>query len=1070
MRSKFKWIFALLIALTMQFSYAQEKTVTGVVSDNSGPLPSANIVVKGTKRSAQTDVDGKYSIKVKAGEVLVFSFIGMTDATATVGSSNTINVKLKDGVELENVVVVGYGKTTKEAYTGTATVVKKENLEAKTVSNLSQALKGEVAGVNVITTSGQPGSDATIRIRGFGSVNGNRNPLYVVDGIPYNSDVSAINPADIENMTILKDAAATSVYGSRGANGVILITTKGGKKGKSVVSVDFKTSVNSMFLPSYKTIQSPEEFIELSWEAVKNKGALLGELNPTAYANANLYGGNGINEHYNIWDQPGSLLINPATGKFATGVTRRYTPENWADYAFRTGYRQEGNVQFSGGDDKTRFASTFGFVDDEGYGINSDYRRVSARLNLEHKLKDWIKISGNLAYSGGRYTRNGQSESTGSIFLMANNSPKIYSIFLRDVNGEKIVDPYFGGYQYDYGIENERRFSPLTNGIADAMYDLDRDFTHTFMGNFSLDLNLTKNLTFETRYGAQFENTDSSSRSNPFYGYGASSYGSLYKNLSTTTNQNFLQLLRFNKVFGSHSIESFVAHESTEWNGNYFSAAKQNAILFNSSLDLSNYTTAIGKPNSYTQGYTLESYFAQFNYNYNQKYYITSSVRRDGSSRFRNDKWGTFWSLGAGWIVSKEDFFSKASSFIDFFKLKASYGVIGDQGTRLRYGWQIYGIGDTDTYSFTQSSELSNPNLTWETSKISQIGFESTYFNNTIDLNVDYYVKNTDNLFFSQSLPPSSGYTNVYINDGQLRNSGLEFDINANLIKAKNPGDFKLSLGVNGEFLTNKVTEMPIDRLTGKKKIIDGALSEGHSIYDFYMREWAGVDPANGAGLWNMYYDDLNSNGVFDATDTRITNMVIYLSQNTNANVQKTTTNVYSQATQKYVGKSAIPTVRGSFRLSTSYKNFDLSAQFGYSIGGYAYDNYYAWLMDNDAIGSNNWSTDIRNRWQKPGDVTNVPRISDNFSEDVNFNATSTRFLTKADYLSLNNVKFGYTLPGEVAKSMNISKCNLYVSGDNLMMLSNRKGFNPSTSESGSSNIYRYNPLTSFTLGVKVEF
>lgn len=1074
MKLKLTWLMTLFMAFTMQFSYAQGKTVTGTVTAPDGlPLPGVNVIVKGTtNRGVQTDFDGKYSISVSQGEVLVFSSVGMKTTEVIIGASNTYNVALADDNILQEVVVIGYGTTTKESFTGTAAKINVENIEAKTVSNVSQALRGEVAGVNVITTSGQPGRDATIRIRGFGSVNGNRDPLYVVDGVPYSSDISAINPADIEGMTILKDAAATSVYGSRGANGVILITTKQGKSGTSLVSVDFRTSINEIFLPTYDVIKSPEEYIELSWESYRNRGVFEGVGNPDAYASGNLFGGtDGINAHYNIWNVPGAQLINPATGKFNQGISRRYTPENWADYAFRTGYRQEANIQFSGGNDKTRYASSFGFVDDEGYGINSDYRRYSTRLNLEHKPKDWLKVGGNIAYSGSRYTQNGQSSDTGSIFLMANNAPPIYSIFMRDEDGNRVVNPNTGHYFYDFGPTYGRRFSPLTNGIADAIYNLDRDDAHTLMGNFSFDINITKDLTFEARYGAQYENWDIIRMDNveQISGNPGNPKGYLGKTVSTTTNQNFLQLLRYSKTFGDHSLEVFAAHETTEWRGKYFSAAKQNAIIFGAT-DLSLYTEVIGKPTSYSQGTTLESYFGQLNYNLSQKYFLTGSVRRDGSSRFINDKWGTFWSVGAGWVVSREDFLA-SSSTIDFLKLKASYGVIGDQGTRLRYGWQISSIGGTDEYSFTPSSELANPDLTWETSKIAQVGFESTWFNNTLDLNVDYYVKNTDNLFFNQSLPPSSGFVSTFINDGQLRNSGLEFDVAAHIFKANTRDDFRLSLAVNGEVLTNKVTEMPIDRLTGEKKIIDGALSEGHSIYDFYMREWAGVDPANGMGLWNLYYNDVNNNGIYDAADEHIANMVLYLHENPDANVQKTTTNIYANATQKYVGKSAIPKVRGAFRINAAYKGFDLTAQFGYSIGGHAYDNYYVWLMDSASlIGSDNWHTDIRNRWQQPGDVTNVPRMTNNLAADVNNNATSTRFLTKADYLSLNNVRLGYTLPDQFIKGIGISKLNIYVAGDNLMFLSARDGFNPSTAESGASNIYRYNPLSTFSLGAKVEF
>lgn len=1075
MRSKFKWILTLVAAFLMQFSFAQEKTISGTVSGDGMPLPGATVLVKGTKNGTTTDFDGNFTIKAKQNDVLEISYVGYKTKSVTVGASNKVTVTLDADTQLEEVVVVGYGKVSKEGYTGTVAEVKKENIEAKTFSNVTQALRGEVAGVNVIQTTGQPGASAVIRIRGFGSVNGNRAPLYVVDGVPYSGDISAINQNDIENLNILKDAAATSIYGSRGANGVVLITTKSGKKEKSSISVDIRTSINTLGLPTYDVIESPEEYIELSWEAVRNRAILQGESNPIAFANANLYGGQGINNYYNIWNAPGDQLIDPTTGKFNSGVARRFTPENWADFAFRTGIRQEANVQFTNSTDKTSIATSLGYVDDQGYGINSDFRRYTMRMNIDHKVKDWLKVGANMSYAGSRSTQNGQSSDTGSIFLMANNSPRIYSIFLRDANGNPVPDPIFGGFQYDYGDsqfnDNGRRFSTATNGIADAIYNLNRSYNSSLFGNFSLDVNIAKGLTFETKYGAQIENFEDNDRENPFYGPGAVANGRLFKAIGSAFNENFLKLLRYNTTFGSddeHSVEVFAAHESTKNTFKSMSAFKNNVILLNT-LDLDQYTQVIGKPSSFSQRFSLESYFGQLNYNFKQKYFLTASIRRDGSSRFIRDKWGTFWSAGAGWVVSKENFMSDVK-FNNFLKLKASYGVIGDQGTRIRYGWQIFSIGETDEYSFTPSLERANPNLTWETSKIAQVGFESSWFNNTIDLNVDYYVKDTENLFFNQSLPGSSGFSSVFINDGKLRNSGLEFDVNAHIFKGETPKDFSLSIGINGEVLSNKIVEMPIDLLSGERKVLDGALSQGKSIFDFYMREWAGVDPANGAGLWNMYYDDINGNGIFDSSDTPIQNMVLYLDSNPNAVVEQTTTTVYAQATQKYVGKSAIPKVRGAFRINTAYKNFDLSAQFSYSLGGYSYDNFYSWLMDNDVIGQNNWHTDVRDRWQQPGDITNVPRISDSFSPDAQFNAVSTRFLTKADFLSLNNLRLGYTFPSSILENTGISFLNLYVAGDNLMLLSHRRGFNPATSENGNSNIYRYNPISTYSLGVKVQF
>lgn len=1092
MKLKLTWLLTLFMAFVMQFSFAQEKTVTGTVTTASDglPLPGANVIVKGTSRGAQTDFDGKYSIKANTGDVLVFSFVGFSAVEKSVTGSS-LNVSMEEDTALEEVVVVGYSSTTKESFTGTAAKIDVEKIEAKTFSNVSQALRGEAAGVNVIQTTGQPGTSATIRVRGFGSVNGNRDPLYVVDGVPYGGQINAINQSDIKSLVVLKDAAATSIYGSRGANGVILVTTKKGNKTKSTVNVDLKTSVSSFSLPMYDVIESPEEYTEISWESVRNNALLSGQSNPGQFASDNLFDAtNGIDPYYNMWNVPGNQLIDPVTGKFNSGVSRRYTPENWGDFAFRTGYRQEANISMSGGNESTTYSASLGFLDDEGVGINSDFRRYTGRINLDHQVNKWLKMGANMSYTGSRTTQNGQTSDTGSIFLMANASPRIYSIFLRDDDGNKILDPIFGGSQFDYGDNqfsnssgsNSRRFSTATNGIADATYNLTRSYDNSMFGNIYFNLNLAKGLTLENRYGTQRENFDYSDRDNPYYGAAASQeiYGRLFKRISTRTNENLLNLLRYKTSFGAsedHSFEVFAAHEASTYTFNRMSAYKSRAILPNT-LDLDQYTTVIGKPGSYSLRWSLESYFGQMNYDFKDKYFLTASVRRDGSSKFINDKWGTFWSVGAGWIVTKEDFMSSVEA-IDYFKVKASYGVIGDQGDRDRYrfGWQIFGIGNTDDYSFTPDTERSNPELTWETSKIAQVGFESTWFNNTLDVDVDYYIKNTDNLFFEQTLPGSSGFISTFINDGQLRNSGLEFDINANLIKADKAGDFTLNLGVNGEMINNEITQMPIDRVTGEVKLFDDrggsvfAISKGKSVYDFYLREWAGVDPANGSGLWNLYYNDIDGDGVFDATtDEAISNMVLYQAENQDADIKKTTTSIYADATQKYVDKSSIPKLRGAFRLNMGYKNFSLSTQFSYSLGGYAYDSNYRSLMGNGKVGGDNWHTDIRDRWQNPGDLTNVPRLSDDFNLDSRFDSTSSRFLTKADYLSLNNLRLGYALTPNMLKNTGISSLDIYVSGDNLLLFTHRDGFNPGTSESGNSSVYRYTPMTTYTLGLKVQF
>jgi len=337
-----------------------------------------------------------------------------------------------------------------------------------------------------------------------------------------------------------------------------------------------------------------------------------------------------------------------------------------------------------------------------------------------------------------------------------------------------------------------------------------------------------------------------------------------------------------------------------------------------------------------------------------------------------------------------------------------------------------------------------------------------------IDATFDYYIKNTDNLIFDRRVGPSVGYALLTVNDGVLRNSGIEFDVTAHLLKGK---DYGLDFTVNGEFLTNELTAMPVDPATGKPKILDiqGMVgrSNGHSLYDFYTRDWAGVDPADGTAMWYQNYHDLNRNGVLDTGET-IASLFEYTTANPDSSISITTTKTYANATQKYVGKSAIPKVRGAFRLEGNYKNFDISAQFIYSLGGYAYDGAYATLMGNPIIGGNNWSTDIMGRWQKPGDITNVPRLSSN--QDVNGNAGSTRFITSADFLAFNNIRIGYTFSSKLVKRFGMSNLNIFVAGDNLMLLSARDGFNPSTNEVGNSDMYRYSPLTTYTAGLRVKF
>ena len=1054
---------------------AQTRTVTGKVTDASGaPIAGASVQIKGTSTGTVTKEDGTFTISVpNNSRTLTVSAVGQASREISLGNQNTINVALQAGSQqnLQEVVVVGYTSTTKEAFTGSAKAVSGEQLNNKAVSNPTQALAGEVSGVRVINTSGQPGTVATVRIRGIGSVNGNRDPLYVVDGVPFSGAINAINPGDIASMTVLKDAAATAIYGSRGANGVVVITTRNGGRGrKSFIEADARFGTNRAILPRYDVITSPEEYIGLSWEAVYNRGVALNNANPINYANGRLFSANGIAPAYNIWNAATAAdLIDPATRSVKPGTTRKYDPERWEDYAFQPSNRSDVTVRFGGGDAKTNYYTSFGYLDDKGYSIKSDFRRLNARLNLNQEVKSWLTTGMNINFANTTTNNNGQASNSNSVFWFVDNIPSIYPLFLRDAQGNKVADPIFGGFQYDYGGGAQSRgFGGLTNAIADATYNTIRSKRNDVSGNASATIKFTKELSLENRFGVQYYNNAAVSLTNKFYGSAATQNGSIGQTKTELLNTNFLNMLRYAKRFDAHNLEVLAAHESSNNRTSIANASGYNLIT-STSLELNN--AVVSNPvSSYSNTSKLESYFGQVNYDYESKYYLSATARRDGSSRFVKDKWGTFGSVGAGVVLSKMEFMRR-QNILSYLKLKASYGILGDQaGVGLYPGYDRFDLANLNNNAAITFGSRGNPDLTWETSKMFQTGVDfrlGTY----LDGSIDYYVKNTDNLIFERRTAPSLGYATITVNDGQLRNQGIEFDLTGHILKSQN---YFLDLGVNGEHFTNKITAMPIDPATAMQKPIDVQTpygwSVGHSIYDFYIRNFAGVDPKDGTSMWTVYYTDKNNDGQFNSGE-QITSLSNWDYENPGkANTLKTaTTKVYSEATQYYVGKSALPKVRGAFNLNGGFKGLELDVQLLYSFGGYAYDYAYAGLMGNGVIGNNNWHTDIRNRWQKVGDVTDVPRLSSAY--DLNVNSTSTRFLTKADYLALNNVRLGYTLPSNIVqKTRIIEQATFFVSADNLWLHTKRNGFNPSTAESGASDTYRYSPLSTITAGVKVKF
>ena len=1074
MKLKLTWLMTLFMAFVMQISLAQEKSVSGTVTSVSDglPLPGVNVIVKGTTRGVQTDFDGNYTISVSSGETLMFSFVSMKKSEVVVGASNTINVALEEDIAaLDEVIIVGYGTTTKQAYAGTAKTIEAKDIELKNFSNVSQALAGEAAGVTVINTSGQPGTTSTIRIRGFGSVNGNRAPLYVVDGVPFSGSLNAINPSDIKSTTILKDATATAIYGSRGANGVILITTKSGSSRETYVEVDVKSGINTQIIPRYEVITSPEESIGLIWEAKVNRERLRGNADPIGTVNRTLFT-TIVAPGYNMWNVAnGAELIDPATGQVRAGVTRRYTPERFADLSFNDAFRTEANLRMGGGTDKSTYYFSTGYLDDDGYAINTGYKRYNTRLNVNTDIKEWFNVGANIGYTYSESLNNGQTDGAENIFEFADKMNPIYPVFLRDDNYELVPDPIFGGFQYDYGSNSGFRARPNANNlnpIASALYDFNGTNRHEINVSFNGNIKLTSDLSFETTFGAQYSNNIFKSMGNQFYGVATANSGDIFMRQTESRTTNFLQLLRYKKDFGNHTFEVLAAHESNKFSQSFGEQYKGKAII-PGGLELDNYIVNLSPAEGYSQARTLESYFGQINYDFDNKYYLTASLRRDGSSRFYKNKWDTFGSIGAAWIISNEDFLLN-NDVLTYLKLKGSYGITGDEsGVGYYTGINTFDVTNLNGEFAVNPSLFANPDLTWETAKQYQVGLEFT-LGNFLDVGLDYYIKDTDNLIFDRRISPSSGVALLTVNDGVLRNSGFEFDLTGHIIKKENVA---LSLTLNGAIYDNEIRTMPLDPETGEPANLNNVglygYSKGRSIYDFYIREYAGVDPADGYPTWVQHFDDVNGDGEFNAGDIAIASLTKYVKENSNANVASRTTKTYSLATQKYIDKSGIPDVAGAFRLNAKIHDFNISAQFAYSVGGYGYDSQYAELMhdNNGGITAQNRHIDVRNRWRQPGDITDVPLIADRVIPNVN--SSSSRFITKTDYLALNNLLVGYTLPTRYSESIGVSGLNIYASGDNLFFKGERKGFNPTTSESGNSGRALYAPLTTFTLGVRVK-
>lgn len=1063
--------FAIVMAGTLLSAGAMaQSTVRGTVvsQDDGQPIVGATIRVEDTNTGTVTDIDGRFSVAVPTNKKLRIEYVGMESKTVAAKDGITISL-IPSEKDLDEVLVVAYGKQKRSAFTGSAGVVSADELKDRVVSNVTNAMSGQVAGVQVLNSNGQPGSDATIRVRGIGSISSSNDPLIILDGVPYDGNISSINPTDIASLTVLKDAASNAIYGARGANGVVLITTKQGNSKEAKVTFDAKWGTNSRAIPQYDVISGAGEYYETMFKALYNSKAYHGSSSADAYAYANstlfdtANGGLG----YQVFTVPdGENLIgtnfklNPNAKLGYTDGQYYYTPDDWYKEAISSNLRQEYNATVSGKTDRMNYYASVGYLDDNGIVTNSSFKRYSARVNADYQAKKWLKIGTNMAYA---YSDNqspyGQTAdqwgSSGNLFYIVNSIAPIYPLYVRNADGSIMMNSSNGKKTYDSGTNTSfRRPSLSGNAVRDLDYNSYHDYRDLFTGKWYANITPIEGLTLTANIAANIQND----RYNYLYsafGSSLSTDGAVSVMSTRSMSVNNQYMAQYQKLIGGkHNVDFLLGYEQFRLRNQYLGAS--NTHLYDPFIgELDNADSDTDKSmSSYTNKYMSEGVFARAQYDYDGKYFFSASFRRDASSRFSKDnRWGNFGSVGAAWLLSKEDFM-KDIAWINSLKYKVSWGVQGndnilyDDATPNYYAYR-------DQYSMTYNNGSyslimkykGNEDLTWETSYSFNTGFEFELFNRRLNGSFDFFYRKTDDLLFNNPVPVSSGITtgSIPINAFNVSNTGFEVDLNGVIIKNKN---LEWSANLNLTHYKNKILKLTdaLDAQGGQK----GAYfirRVGGSLYESYLKRFAGVDPDNGKAL---YYVDPD-------------------------NGDWSTTSDYDKAQLSDCG-DILPKVYGGFGTTIKAYGFDLSASFSYQLGGKFYDGTYQSFMHNGGSGMQgfNWHKDILNAWTPENRYTSVPRLD---ASDACYQLDSDRFLTSSDYLSVNNITLGYTLPKTLVEKLGISGLRVYVSGDNLGVISARKGLDPresfglgsSTSGSGASQS-NYSVMKSIVGGISLTF
>jgi len=1099
-------MFLACMFMMVGMAFAQ-KQITGTVIDaeTGEPLIGVAVRVPGTTTGVLTDMDGKFSVALPSGQKnLTFSMMGMRQMEVAAKAGMVVNME-SDTRVLNDVMVVAYGTATKASFTGSATVVGADQIEGIQTSNVLDALTGHVAGVELFNPSGNPASNSpSIRIRGISSISAGTSPLIVLDGTPYAGDMNTINPADIESMTILKDAAASALYGSRAANGVIVITTKKGKAGQDTkVSFDAKWGSNSRAQRTYKTVNSPAQYYELYYSALKNYAANekgMGANDANLFANQNLTASNGYGLGVNVYNVPEGQLMIGTNGKLnpkATlgnvvnynGQDYLLTSDDWMKEAYSNGLRQEYNLSIANATDKSNFYASVGYMNNEGITFNSDFESLTGRLKADLQAKPWLKVGANMNYnhySAKSMLADGSSNSSENIFAAATQIAPIYPVYIRDGKGNVMYDNY-GNKLYDWGdgknAGTSRPYLAGSNAIQSQQLDLNQWEGNAFGASGTAEIRFLEDFKFTSINTVNLDESRSTSLTNPYFGNYATSNGIVGKGHNRSLTSTFVQQLDWGHQFGKHDVGVMVGHEYYDSRSYSLSASRSN-MFDPSNLELDGAVTD-GSSSSSTGRVNREGYQSRVLYNYAQRYFFSGSFRRDASSRFTSDGgrwWGNFWSAGGAWLMSDEQFM-KEIKWVDMLKAKLSYGEIGNDN--------ISNYLYTNRYSLTNgagnpavlpSSTRGNEDITWETVGELNAGIEFELFKSRLYGGIEYFWRKTSDMLYFFSTPISSGYSGYYDNVGDMVNHGIELELNADVIRSK---DLNWTVGMNLTHYKNKITYMPDDKKTQTVTDINGKeyqgyasgnvfMGEGLSLGSYYMLEYAGIYTEK---TWqnNMATND---NGKFvqetayDPTKGGLPMWYVTTTDSEGKEVVRTTTD-YSNATEYVCSEGLLPKIYGGFNTRLEYRGFDLSLDFSYQLGGKVVDSDYQSLVSSpssDSRGSN-FHADLLNAWTPENSGSQIPRLQ---YGDVNSNRLSTYFLTNANYLSLQNVNLGYTLPRTILQKAKIDNLRVYLSAQNVWLWSARQGLDPRTAATslsyGSSNNNYYSLMRTISAGVSVTF